>query len=166
MRLLDEVVLVYRRYGDFHRVGRAFVEKGQAYGALGDPDEAIHWLRKGVALVDPARERCFELAARHGLMLQLYESGRRQEAWFLLKASRQDFLTHGGALLALRLRWLEGKIQLGLGDFEGAEAALSEARAGFVQQGIGFDAALVSLDLAGLYAGQGRAAEMRRLAEE
>jgi len=31
---------------------------------------------------------------------------------------------------------------------------------------MGFDAALVSLDLAGLYAGQGRAAEMRRLTEE
>lgn len=165
-RLLDEVIAIYRQYRDFHLVGRGFVAKGRVYGAANDLEAAVRWLRKGLGLLDPTRERHLELAARHSLMLYLHETGRHQEAWFLLKASRREFQEHGGELLGLRLRWLEGKIQQVLGFLDQAERALSEARAGFIAQGIGFDAASVSLDLAGLYATRGRTAEMRRLAGE
>lgn len=164
--LLDDVIEVYRQYRDFHLVGRAFVHKGSAHGAAGELDSAVRWLRKGLGLLDPTRERRLELSARHNLMLHLHESGRDQEAWFLLKASRPEFLEHGGELLNLRLRWLEGKIQQALGQLREAEQALTEARSGFLAQGAGFSAALVCLDLAGLYAAQSRTEEMRRLAEE
>ena len=165
-RLLDEVIAIYRQYRDFHLVGRAYVQKGKVYGAADDLEPAIRWLRKGLGLIDSTRERRLELAARHSLMLYLEESGRHQEAWFLLKASRAEFVEHGGELLTLRLRWLEGKIQQTLGFPGEAETALIQARDGFIAQGAGFSAASVSLDLADLYASQGRAAEMRRVAEE
>ncbi|MEA2562867.1 MAG: hypothetical protein QOH06_4371 [Acidobacteriota bacterium] len=164
--LLDEVIAVYRQYRDFHLVGRAFVQKGSTHGAAGEFESAVRWLRKGLGLLDPTRERRLELSARHNLMLYLQESGRDQEAWFLLKASRSEFLEHGGELLNLRLRWLEGKIQQTLGQLREAEQAMTEARAGFLGQSAGFSAALVCLDLAGLYAAQSRTEEMRRLAEE
>lgn len=164
--LLDEVIAVYRQYRDFHLVGRAFVQKGSVHGAAGELEPAVRWLRKGLGLLDPTRARRLELSARHNLMLYLHESGRDQEAWFLLKASRLEFLEHGGELLNLRLRWLEGKIQQALGQLREAEQALNEARAGFLRQGAGFGAALVCLDLAGLYAARSRTEEMRRLAEE
>lgn len=164
--LLDDVIAVYRQYRDFHLVGRAFVQKGSTHGAAGELESAVRWLRKGLGLLDPTRERRLELSARHCLMLYLQESGRDQEAWFLLKASRPEFLEHGGELLNLRLRWLEGRIQQALGQLREAEPALAEARAGFLGQGAGFSAALVCLDLASLYAAQSRTEEMRRLAEE
>lgn len=165
-RLLDDVIAIYRQYGDFHLVGRAYVQKGEIFGTLQDLEAAILWLRKGLALIDPLRDRWLELSARHALMLYLHDSGRSQEAWFNLKACRPDFQQHGGVMLNLRLRWLEGKIQQAHGRFEEAEAALLEARGGFIAQGTGFDAALVSLDLASLFAQLGRTAEMRRIAEE
>ena len=165
-RLLDDVIAVYRQYRDFHLVGRAFVQKGRVHGSVNKLQPAIRWLRKGLGLIDPARERRFGLAARHSLMLYLHETGRHREARFLLKASRPEFLGHGGKLLNLGLRWLEGKILHALGLLTEAETALAEARQGFIDLGIGFSAAAVSLDLAGLYAGQGRSAEMRRLSEE
>lgn len=164
--LLDDVIAVYRQYRDFHLVGRAFVQKGSTHGAAGELESAVRWLRKGLGLLEPTRERRLELSARHCLMLYLQESGRDQEAWFLLKASRPEFLEHGGELLNLRLRWLEGRIQQALGQLREAEQALNEARAGFLGQGAGFSAALVCLDLASLYAAQSRTEEMRRLAEE
>jgi tetratricopeptide (TPR) repeat protein len=165
-RLLEDVIALYRPFRDFHLVGRAFMEKGVVHGAEGDFDAAIRWLRKGLGLIDPTRERRLELSARLSLMLHLHDSGRDQEAWFLLKASRPEIREHGGALLQLRLVWLEGKIQSSLGHLDEAEAALIEARQGFARQGSGFNAALVALDLARLYAGQSRAAEVQRLAEE
>lgn len=165
-QLLDEVVSVYRQYRDLHLLGRAFVQKGRVYGRSGDHEEGILWLRKGLGLLDPERERYFDLSARHSLMLCLHESGRHREARFLLKASRPEFLAHGSRVLILRLGWLEGKIYEALGFPEKAERSLLQARTGFAALGIGFGAAAVSLDLAGLYAGQGRAAEVRELAEE
>ncbi|HVR99755.1 MAG TPA: hypothetical protein VMW27_24240 [Thermoanaerobaculia bacterium] len=165
-RLLDEAIAIYRQYRDFHLVGRGFAQKGRVHGAANDLEGAIRWLRKGLGLIDPTRERRLELSARHSLMLYLQESGQHREAWFLLKASRPEFLEHGGPLLGLRLRWLEGKIQQSMGFPEEAEHALVEARHGFIGQGIGFGAAMVSLDLATLYASQNRATEMRQLAEE
>lgn len=165
-RLIDDAVAVYRRYREFHLLGRAFVEKGRIHAAAHDLETAIQWLRKGLGLLDPIRERLLELSARHLLMLCLLESGRAQEAGFLLKASRSEFEAHAGELLRLRVRWLEGKVLESLGDLADAERELVAARRGFVEQGVGFDAAAVSLDLAGLFAAQGRASEMRLLAEE
>jgi tetratricopeptide (TPR) repeat protein len=164
--LLDEVIAVYRQYRDPHLTGRAFIQKGRVHGRAHDLEGAARWLRKGLALIDPARERSLDLSARHSLMLCLHESGRPREARFLLKASAPEILRHGSPLLVLRLHWLEGKIYAALGFPTEAEKALIEARQGFIDLGVGFSAAAVSLDLAGLYAAQGRAVEMRGLAEE
>lgn len=165
-RLADETIAVYRRHRELHLLGRAFVEKGRIFTAAHDLEAAIQWLRKGLGLLDPTRERRFELGARLGLMLCLLESSRAQEAGFLLKASRSEFEAYAGEVLGLRFRWLEGKVQQSLGELVQAEESLAQARRGFVERGLGFDAAVSSLDLAGLYAAQGRPAEMRRVAEE
>ena len=50
--------------------------------------------------------------------------------------------------------------------FPAAERDYLATREGFISQGIGYDAAMVSLDLAVLYLRQGRTAEVRQLAEE
>jgi tetratricopeptide (TPR) repeat protein len=123
--LLDEALAVYRQFRDFHQVGRALVQKGSVHAAANELEPAIRGFRKGLGLIDPTRERRLELSARHSLMLCLHESGRDQEAWFLLKASRPEFVEHCGELLKLRLRWLEGKIQQSLYHFTEAEEALS-----------------------------------------
>ena len=49
---------------------------------------------------------------------------------------------------------------------DAAEAKLRLVRDEFVAEGIGYDAALASLDLAKIYLGQGRTAETRQLAAE
>jgi len=164
--LIDEAVDIYRQYQDLHLVGRAFIRKGEICVSAQSLQTGIRWLRKGLGLLDPTRERRLALSARLSLMLALHESGRDREAWFLLKASRPEVQESGGELLALRLTWLEGKIQQVLGPPEEAERSLVEARRGFIAQGVGFDAAAATLDLALLYASRGRSSEMRRLAEE
>ena len=53
---------------------------------------------------------------------------------------------------------------MGLSQLGRAEALFLAARDGFLAEGIPYETALVSLDLALLYAGQGRTAELKRLA--
>lgn len=166
LRLLEDVISIYRQYRDFHLVGRAFVGKGRVLAETGDLPAAISWLQKGLQLLDPARDRRFVISAQYTHMLLLHESGSHPEAWFLLRACRPEFQAGGGELLNLRLCWLEGKLQQALNLPEEAQASYHTARRGFIAHGVGFDAALVSLDLAGLYAKLGRAEEMGPLAEE
>lgn len=53
-----------------------------------------------------------------------------------------------------------------MGRLDEAEAALKEARSFFIQRGIGFDDAMVLLDLATVYAQRGDTAELKRLVAE
>jgi hypothetical protein len=59
---------------------------------------------------------------------------------------------------------VEGRIARREGRPVDAEAAFVEVQQGFAARGLGYDAALVALDLAALYAAQGRSAEVARLA--
>jgi len=84
----------------------------------------------------------------------------------LLVAHRELFDRAVGDWTTLRRRWLEGRVAAGLGEDGAAEELFVAVRRGFLERGEGFNAALVSLDLAALYAATGRAAEVRRLAAE
>ena len=66
----------------------------------------------------------------------------------------------------LRLRWTEASIAQGLGRTDEAEAAYREVQGKFLELGKGYDAALVSLDLAALLAQQGRTEELKGIAAE
>ena len=65
-----------------------------------------------------------------------------------------------------RRSWVRGKIARGLGQLKLAETRFLAARDGFLAEGVPYDTALVSLELALLYAEQGRTAELKRLAAE
>lgn len=61
---------------------------------------------------------------------------------------------------------MQGDIAAGLGDLTAAEQAYVATRNGFIAQGLGYDTAIVSLDLAALYLRQGRTGDVQRIAEE
>jgi len=131
-----------------------------------EPEQSLQHLREGLQAVDPEREPRLMVAACHNLVLGLTESGHAREAADLLEHSRPLYQSLGDRMSLIRLTWLEGKIALGCEDLDRAEALLLEARGLLAERGLGYDTALLGLDLARLYARQGRGAEMRRLAEE
>jgi hypothetical protein len=88
------------------------------------------------------------------------------EALRLLENARPLYHQVGDQMGLLRLRWLEGKIASALGHFSEAESFLRGVQKDLIARELGYDAALLSLDLAAIYARQGRGPEMRRLAEE
>jgi len=164
--LLDRALAIYRAAKDRHLEGKTLIKKGMTLGYSGRFAEAVRLLQRGLARIDPAEEPRLLVSARHNLTLYLEESGQHREALSALEATRGLYLELGERMHLVRLRWLEGKIARGLGRLDEAEAALREARDAFVERGIGFDAALVSLDLAMVYVQRGETAEIRRLAAE
>lgn len=165
-RLLDRVVAIGRRCGDPHLCGKALITKGFLCGLAERPAAAIAALTEGSALVDHAAEPRLLVAARHNLILLLNDLGREGEALALLERTRPLYAELGDRMNLVRLRWLEGKIALAAGRLADAEPLLLAVGADLAELELGYDAALLSLDLALLYTRQGRNAEVRRLAAE
>jgi len=165
-RLLDRVITIYQRLGQSNLTGRALSQKAMLQFHTGDREGCMVLLRRALDLIDPHEDpRCY-LNARHNLILALADDGKPREAFALLFHTRPLYLKLGDRMNLLRLRWLEGQVARGLHRLEQAETAFREVRSAFVEMGLEYDVALVSLDLATVFAEQGRATEMRRLAEE
>lgn len=152
--------------GDLHRAGRSLVKLSTVHYFAGEIEEAIEVLQQAVPLIDAEAEPRLRLCAQHNLVDYLTIAGRIPEARRAYGETRglyRDFLE---PWVQNRRKWVRARILLGLGMEALAESLFLAAREGFVAEGIPYDTALVSLELAGLYAAQGRTADLKRLAGE
>ncbi|HYO15297.1 MAG TPA: tetratricopeptide repeat protein [Thermoanaerobaculia bacterium] len=165
-RLLRRAQRIFLQYGERHRAGKALVKMSTVHEHAGRPDKAIRVLYEALKLIEDERDPRLLLAAQHNLITNLAETGRFMEAQGLLIQARPLYARFQDGWTQNRRRWVEGRIARGLGQLPEAESLLRAARDGFVGEGVTYDVALVSLDLALIYAEQGRTAELKRIAEE
>jgi tetratricopeptide (TPR) repeat protein len=166
LRLLERAAAVFGEYGELHRAGRSRVKMATVHGKAGEPERAIPLLYQALSLIDAGHEPRLDLSVRHNLMTALADAGRAMEARRLFVQSRALYRRFPEPWAENRRLWLSGKIARGLGQAAEAEAAFKSARDGFLADGIPYDTALVTLELAALYAETGRTPELRRLAAE
>lgn len=166
MRLLQRAFAIFRDLGDNHRAGRSLVKMSVARYHAGDPEGGIPLLRQARELIDPQEEPRLLLSVWHNLVFYHAEAGRFMEAQGLYIKARPIYRRFPDAWTQNRRRWVQGKIARGLGQAAGAEEHFLAARDGFLAEGVPYDTALVSLELACLYAEQGRTRELKRLAEQ
>ncbi len=164
--LLTRALGVYQEVGETHRSARVLVKLSTLHEHAGTPEQAISLLQEALPLIDSSREPRLLLSAQHNLINALAEAGRFMEAHGLFMQARPVYARFPDAWTRNRCRWVAGKIAAGLGQAREAEAHLTAARTGFLAESAAFDTALVSLDLASIYAAQGRMAELRETAGE
>jgi tetratricopeptide (TPR) repeat protein len=128
--------------------------------------ESIPIMEEAAGLLDFEREPFLLFGLKKDLILHLSEVGRAEEAQELLPEVRDLARLHGSRLERLRLLWVEGLLRKNRGQVELGAEALKQAREGFIAAQIGYDVALVSLDLADLYLEADRTEEARQLATE
>jgi tetratricopeptide (TPR) repeat protein len=166
LQTFDRAATIYKKLGQWSLLGRTLLQKSLVCSEVGDDEGEMRYLRRALDLIDPQADPRVFLAARHNLIHTLYERGRVREAFALLYHTRPLYLKAGDRISLLKLRWLEGLVAFGLQRIDQAEAAFREVREAFVEIGLGYDAALSSLDLASVYILQGRSADVSRVAEE
>ena len=165
-RLLDEAHALYTRRGDAHGAGRVLITKGLYTGYMGDPRQALPLLAEGLAAIDRERDPRLAFHTLHNALLFRVELGELEEARRQIQRMRPLYTRHAGASERTKLRIIEGKIAAGLGDLARAEELFLETRRGVDAAGLGYLAALVSLELAAVWLRQGRRDEARRLVTE
>jgi tetratricopeptide (TPR) repeat protein len=164
--LLTRAVMLYQLADSRVNMARALVNLGATYNLQGKLDQAVEVTRAALQELSPEREPRLYMNGRYNLALFLVESGEPEQAAEVLDADADLYKRYPEPWVQLRLTGLRGKIAQAQGDFAAAETAFLQMRDGFLQEGVGYDAAIVSMDLALLYLRQGRTAELKALARE
>ena len=112
-------------------------------------------------MIDSKRDPKLVLSAIHNIAWFLMEGELFRKARRVMWENRWRYVRHGGRIDQVKLRWLQGRIEAGLGNLSIAEEALREAHQGLDKEGLGYHAALSSLDLAGVLLRRGRQEEAR-----
>ncbi len=144
-------------------LAQILVRRSAVHFESGEPAATIPDLLEALRLLEDSPAVILKGTAYQALAAVYETLGRYQEAAETVPLARKWLLSAGGRLDAIRLRWLEGRLERGLGRYEMAEVALNEAHQAFLEAEDPWDAALVSLDLAELYALQQRGPELRSL---
>jgi tetratricopeptide (TPR) repeat protein len=166
LALVDQALAIYRDHDDSHGSGFSLLKKAKILEDGEDLEGAIQILKGLLRELDPEQEPLLSAYGWHNLVLCLATAGRFREAEPLLPEVRAQLAAQGKALNLVRLRWTEGRIALGLSRTAAAEEMFREVQRDFLGRGMGYDGALVSLDLAILYARERRTSELKRLAAE
>jgi tetratricopeptide (TPR) repeat protein len=164
MAMVEQALAIYREHDESQGVGNTLLKRSRILEELGDTEEAIASLREAIGIAEPLSR--LDLYARYNLLNTLALAGRYAEADQFLPEVREIFAQGGRPLDLLRLRWIEAKVSRGQGHLREAEESFRQIQEEFLARGMGYDAALVSLDLAILFAQEHRTEDLKRLAAE
>ncbi len=143
---------------------QVMVSKAKLLVEMEDLEEAVALLGHVKDMVSTEKEPRILLPIWQNLADALSKLERFEEAAPLLPQARAYLLKAGGELNRVRLMWTEGRVTAGLGNLEDGIALLARVRGEFASRNMAYDVALVSLEIAVLYAGQGRTEQVKTLA--
>jgi len=143
---------------------QVLISRGKLAEELGQLDRAVAILCEAGQTAVPDDDGRLALCIQHNLADNLSKLDRFEEADDLLPEVRELSHKCGGEIDLIRLSWTEGRVAAGLGRTEEGIEALTRVRGGFASREMGYDTALVSLELSLLYARFGRAEQVKNLA--
>jgi len=140
------------------------ITKGRALEEKGDLAGTVAVFHEAEAQIERDRDPRLYLCVRQNLLDALSKADRFEEAAAFLPEVQRLSAQHASTLDRTRLKWIEGRIAAGQGDLARGIELLTTVRGALVSGEIGFDTALVSLELAGFYARKGNNAAVKTLA--
>lgn len=163
---LNRAALLYGVAGKRTSLHQVVLTLAELYAKIGRTTDAIDAVGRVLAnLADDDHPELYWMA-RFNLSGYLIEAEIYDEARIELSACAKASLFVENDFYQYRLRWNQGRLALGIGDFGRAAEELSAVRARYLEEGNGINTALVSLDLSIAYLKAGRVSDVKRIADE
>lgn len=143
---------------------RLLITKASVLRRKEDYAEALTTLREAAGHAVKAGDDRLHVVIAFNQATYLCEFGSFDEAEGRLAPLRRVAFRSGKALDILRLKWLEARVESGLGRRAEAAASLAEVWDEFAQRKLWFEAALASLELASIELERGRTRDVKLLA--
>jgi len=158
---------LFRDLEDREHTAWTEVMTAEILAARGDRERSVAILEAFLARATPEQTgKVIYLTALQHLTFTLAELGRGAEARRWMSRLDEVAAVFRDPLNQARIRWTEGLVHQAVGELERAVEVYREVQQVFVEHGIAFDAALVSLDLTAVLLELGRSGEARRLTED
>lgn len=161
--MLSRAALTYQVLRDRLGSARVRIALAQNHFYAGEPRKAIATLYEALEHLDASGDDSLSHAARHNLALYLCEVGDAHGADKIFRSLRPFFEKTRDRALRNRGEWVEALISRGLGNISDAETRLKKVIRAFLGLGIGYEAALATLDLALLYFETEKLDKLKRL---
>lgn len=162
---LAEAAAAYRRAGQPVGVARVLVQTANLMGTMGEPEANLRLLEEATALT-PADEPYLLATTVTARVNALCDLDRSAEAETLLAEHRDLYRGGDDDHLVANSLWLAGRVALGLGRLDDAEAHFAAARDRLLSLDRDYDAILAALHLADALLAAGKTAELKRLAAD
>jgi transcriptional regulator with XRE-family HTH domain len=159
--LLD-LALESDRHGTLR--GYLLLKRAKTLEEMTDLEAAMKVLEQAGSFIDQERDPKLFAWLQHNRTDYLSKLGQFAAAESLLPEVRSLYSQLGDELNLVRLRWVEGRIAAGLGKTDRALEILARVRGEFASRSMHYDTALISLELALLFAGEGRTDQVKALA--
>ena len=140
---------------------RLLLQSANVQVTLGRPMDGLTQVEEATGLISRSDEPHLWACAEQYRFWILTELGRFEEAAEILPQIRQLAENLGTPIEKLRLRWAEARLALGQNHQRDAEIQYREVSKGFLELGLSYNAALVTLELARLLLQQGRLEEVK-----
>jgi len=163
---LRTAVAAYRRADDPSGVARALIKQANLARAAGPPEEVVPTFERAARELGPAADPYLLAATVTGRVNALCDLDRATEADSLLRSHRDLYLARGDEHLVANYTLLAGRVALGTGRLEVAEAHLADARDRLLALDRDYDAILTSLYLADALLAAGKTSDLKRLAAD
>ena len=165
-KAFDEAVHLFESCGSRDYAAKANISLANLEYVEGDLRAGIARLTRVQAFLDPSMDSSLQAMCQSQLVHLLTEAGLYEEAELRLDLVKRLYVGTGDESNQLRVRWVEARIQRGLGRILEAREVFFEVIDGLVRLGRDAEVGLAKLDLACLFCVSRNFQEVERLSRE